>query len=45
MRNNSVTLTALSRSLIWAQLAQYAYTFPSVVLKDDITDSVASHTK
>lgn len=45
MRNNSVTLAALPRSLIWAQLARYAYTFLSVVLEDDITDSIAIHTK
>lgn len=45
MRNNSVTLIALPRSLIWSQLAQYACTFQSVVLEDDITDSVAIHTK
>lgn len=45
MRNNSATMIALLRSLIWAQLAQYAYTFGSVVLEDDITDSVAIHIK
>lgn len=45
MRNNGVTMIALLRSLIGAQLAQYAYTFRSVVLKDDIIDSVAIHIK
>ena len=33
MKNNSVTLTALPRSLIWARLAQYAYTSWSLFQK------------